>query len=253
MPFRALIVGCVSLLGCSSADPLHSPLRSYEPQIDVQTPETPVLTQAAVEAESARNSVWSLFNRVRGDEYALDHVARRVDSPKRVKCDPSQFQLYKGTNVTYAGPVRVVPAFVERLARFEHIVNQVAVEVYGRAPKSLIHAGAYSCRTSRNRNSRLSEHALGNALDVVGFNFARVPKAQLADTPKSVQGPFKVTVLSHWSAERTEQGRMHREFLRRLTAEVVAQGVFRVALGPSHPGHKDHLHFDMSPWNYVRL
>lgn len=253
MKFRSLVVGCVSLFGCSSADPLHAPLRSHEPQAELDTPGAAVLAQAAGNAQSAHNSVWSVFNRVRGDEYALDAIARRVDSPKRVKCNPSQFQLYKGTNVTYAGPVQVDPAFVARLVRFEHVVNEVALEVYGRAPKSLLHAGAYSCRTSRNRRSRLSEHALGNALDVVGFNFTRVPKPQLADTPKVVHGPFKVTVLQHWNAERTEQGRMHRAFLRRLTSELVDQGVFRVALGPSHPGHKDHLHFDMSPWNYVRL
>lgn len=196
--------------------------------------------------------VWSAFNQLRGDAYALDDIGRRVDTTK-VKCDPASFQTYKGKGVPYAGSVMVDPAFIERLERFEAIVNQVALEVYGRTPTRLLHAGAYSCRTSRNRQSRLSEHALGNALDVVGFSFPYATKAQRADLPKLLHGAFKVTVRQHWSAEKSELGRLHRDFLRKLARAVVDADVFRVALGPSHPGHGDHLHFDMSPWHYVNL
>lgn len=196
---------------------------------------------------------WLGFNRARGDAYPLDNVARRLEPKTRVRCDPKALVAYKGSSVTYAGQVHVDPAFVERLKRFEEVVVDVSQEVYGRAPAKLIHAGAYSCRTSRNRSTRISEHALGNALDVVGFSFTGVSKAQRETTPPLARGSFRVSVAQHWNAERSEVGRLHRHFLRTLADRVVEAGVFRVALGPSHPGHADHLHFDMSPWTYTNL
>ncbi len=198
-------------------------------------------------------SPWAWFNRWRGDTYPLDSLERRVEPRSTPRCDPSALERYAGTTVRYAGGVLVEPAFVERLTRFEAIVNEVAIEVYGRPPSRLVHAGAYACRKSRNRATRLSEHALGNALDVVGFNFNPASKVQRSTTPPSIRGAFRVTVGQHWQAERTELGRLHRHFLRTLADRVVAEDVFRVALGPSHPGHSDHLHFDMSPWNYTHL
>lgn len=253
MNFAAIVTACVAVLSCSSAEPPFAGL--WNTATDVRLASRPTEPHASFvpEPQVTASTAWSVFNRLRGDHYALDDVARRVESKKHVKCDPSGFQLYKGRVLPYAGAVTVDPAFVERLVRFEAVVNQVALEVYGRTPNRLVHAGAFSCRTSRNRASRLSEHALGNALDVVGFSFPRATKAELEQTPTSPRGPFKVTVFQHWNAERTEQARMHRDFLRKLASAVVQADVFRVALGPSHPGHADHLHFDMSPWNYVHL
>jgi hypothetical protein len=192
-------------------------------------------------------------NSLRGDAYALDDVGRRLEPKSRVKCNPSALESYKGTSLQYAGSVLVDPAFKERLERFERIVDEVALEVYGRPPSRLLHAGAYSCRPSRTRATRLSEHALGNALDVVGFSFSRATGAQKATAPRLAQHTFRVTVGQHWNAERSEVGRLHRTFLRTLADRVVEADVFRVALGPSHRGHSDHLHFDMSPWTYTHL
>jgi hypothetical protein len=246
----AILVAC-AMVSCSTADPLH--LQSFRLASEVQT-STPVASVApATQPNSGRGAPWSWFNALRGDAYALDDVVRRLEPKARVKCDPALLTSYKGKNIAYAGSVLVDPAFVERLARFEGIVNEVALEVYGRVPSKLLHAGAFSCRTSRTRDSRLSEHALGNALDVVGFSFNRATKAQKDTTPKLAMGYFKVTVGQHWNAERSEASRLHRHFLRTLAERVVVADVFRVALGPSHPGHGDHLHFDMSPWNYTHL
>lgn len=213
-----------------------------------------VTPQAHVSSSTAPSlSPWSWVNSLRGDAYALDDIARRLEPKSRVKCDPSAFKTYKGSSVVYAGSVLVDPAFQERLERFERIVNEVAVEVYGRAPSRLLHAGAYSCRSSRTRSTRLSEHALGNALDVVGFSFKGATGPEKAAAPRLARHAFRVTVGQHWNAERSEVGRLHRTFLRTLADRVVGSDVFRVALGPSHRGHSDHLHFDMSPWTYTHL
>jgi hypothetical protein len=204
-------------------------------------------------SEPEVSSPWAWLQGLRGERYALDDIARRLDANTAVTCDASALQKYKGTNLAYAGSVLVDPAFVARLTRFEAIVNEVAIQIYGRTPSKLVHAGAYACRKSRNRATRLSEHALGNALDIVGFSFAGATKAQRGAAPKAAQGAFKVTVSRHWDAERSDASRLHRQFLRTVAERVVEADVFRVALGPSHPGHADHLHFDMSPWNYTHL
>lgn len=239
---------CTTL--CCTARP-HQTLRGEAPGNVTVMRSSPARSKV-IEREVAPGS-WLTFNRWRGDAYPLDEVARRLAPKARVQCDPKALVSYKGSSVAYAGQVLVDPAFVERLKRFEEIVAELSQEVYRRAPAKLIHAGAYSCRTSRNRTTRISEHALGNALDVVGFSFTGVSKAQREATPPLARGSFRVSVSQHWNAERSELGRLHRHFLRTLADRVVDAGVFRVALGPSHPGHSDHLHFDMSPWTYTNL
>ncbi len=248
-PWGALVVVC-GLMSCCTAEPHQAPATRVPSELE------DVSRDALSVPDSSRirlSSTWSWVNTLRGDEYPLDDIPRRVEPKTRLKCDPSAFETYKGTSVAFSGGVLVNAAFVDRLAQFETLVNEVALEVYGRTPSRLLHAGAYSCRTSRNRATRLSEHALGNALDVVGFSFNGVAKAQRPTTPAIVRGGFRVTVSQHWDANRTEAGRLHRTFLRRLADQVVVSDIFRVALGPSHPGHADHLHFDMSPWSYSHL
>lgn len=266
MSFRplTLVVAC-GLAGCSTSDLSVQPFRAAaltEPRHNAPLDPAPRSLQSGLRSSAVEEvgqepvgmgSPWSWLTHLRGDGYALDDIGRRLDPKATVKCDASALRTYKGTSVAYAGSVLVDPAFTERLARFETIVNRVALDVYGRPPSRLLHAGAYACRKSRNRSTRLSEHALGNALDVVGFSFAPATKAQRATTPKHAQGAFRVTVGQHWNAERSELGRLNRQFLRALADEVVDADVFRVVLGPSHPGHGDHLHFDMSPWNYTHL
>jgi hypothetical protein len=247
---RAVLIAACGLSSCCTAEPHQVPAARVPSELE------DVSRGSVSEPNGSRinfSSTWSWVNILRGDEYALDDIPRRLEPKARLKCDPSTLDTYKGTSVVFSGGVLVNAAFIDRLVQFEALVNEVALEVYGRTPNRLLHAGAYSCRTSRNRTTRLSEHALGNALDVVGFSFNGVAKAQRATTPAIVKNGFRVTVGRHWNAERTDAGRLHRTFLRRLADETVAREIFRIALGPSHPGHADHLHFDMSPWNYTHL
>ena len=57
--------------------------------------------------------------------------------------------------------------------RFERVVVRIAQQTYGRASAVLRNAGAYVCRPVRSSTvQRWSEHAFGNAVDVVGFDFS---------------------------------------------------------------------------------
>lgn len=83
--------------------------------------------------------------------------------------------------------------------------------------------GTYSCRTRNNRpGARLSEHAVGRAIDIAGFTL--------------VNGR-KVTVLQNWG--KGPQG----AFLDQIWQK--ACGSFTTVLGPqSDRFHKDHFHLD---------
>jgi hypothetical protein len=203
---------------------------------------------------SSGPNFWARWNAFRGDAYALDEIDRFVDpaAKKRPPCDPSAMVTYRGETLRYqGGAVTVSAPFRERLARFEQVVAEVATETYGRAPSRIIHFGAYACRVSRNRSQRLSEHALGNAIDIVGFDFRALGKDQALHLPKQLRGPLQVRVAKHWYDSGKPPADVHSRFLRTLTERLRERGdVFRGMIGPSRRDHADHLHLDVSPWRY---
>jgi hypothetical protein len=206
-------------------------------------------------ASLSRNELWAAWNSLRGDAYALDDVERSVDPQSHLGCHPEALVLHRGLLVPYHGAVQVDPAFVDRLVRFERLVVEVAKDIYGRAPAKLRHVGAYSCRPTRQRSQRLSEHALGNAIDVIGFDFARAARAEplVAGLPSALSKPFQVRIARHWAPRDTSlAAAAHARFLHTLAARLGDRSdVFRGMIGPSRRDHADHFHFDMSPWRYV--
>jgi len=203
----------------------------------------------------SRSELWAAWNSLRGDAYALDPIDRVIDHGARVECDARGLVDHRGQLVPYQGAVRVDPAFRERLVRFEQVVLDVAIEVYGRAPARVRHFGAYVCRSTRNRTYRISEHALGNAIDVAGFDFARAKHQQplAAGLPRELRGPFQIRVARHWNASSSSAvAAVHARFLHELAERLGDRSdVFRGMIGPSRSDHSDHFHFDMSPWRYV--
>jgi len=203
----------------------------------------------------ARSEAWARWNAAHDDAYALDGVDRWLDDGERPACAKASVVAYRGTSLRYSGPVFVNPAFQERLARFEVVVAEVSREVYGREPRRLRHLGAYNCRSVRTIHHLLSEHALGNALDVMGFDFGPATKATplAPGLPQALRYPFEVRVRKHWAAT-SSLGQTHARFLATLTARLALRpDIFRSMFGPGHGGHDDHLHLDVSPWRYVDL
>jgi len=181
--------------------------------------------------------------------YPLDHVSREYAG----RCPEVGLVRYRGTSIRFARPVRVYSGLVPHLARLERLVGEVALRHYGRAPSRLLHRGAYNCRAIRIDARQLSEHGLGNALDVRGFRFGRLPAdAELpAGEPRRLRHGFEVTILEHWRARRGLAAR-HAAFLADLRRELERRPeMFRGMLGPRFPGHRDHLHFDMAPWSLI--
>lgn len=105
-------------------------------------------------------------------------------------------------------------------------VVQPAARLYLGAPVVEIDSGSYACRTrNHRRGAPLSEHAFGNAVDVMAFT--------LADGRR-------VTIRGGWNGDAAERG-----FLRE--AFVGACERFTTVLGPGSDGyHDDHFHMDLA-------
>lgn len=188
--------------------------------------------------------------------YPLDDVSRWVASGSKLPCESEQLELvsYKGERLKYDRPLRVHPAFAAQLASFESIVEQVALEHFGRVPRRIVHYGSFACRPVRGRPELISEHALGNALDVAGFDFAPLSRklAKTSALDKRHKRAFQVRLDKHWR----DDGKSAAEsaFLHALAQRIVARpDVFRVVLGPGYPGHHNHFHLDYAPYRLIGL
>lgn len=125
-------------------------------------------------------------------------------------------------------PALMTCPLAQSLAEFERdVVQPAAQRHFNRPVAQIIHYGAYVCRAQTGRASRLSEHGMGRAFDIGGFELA---------------GNIRISVKDHWR-ERGPRGAFLRE---------VAQGAcrhFNLVLTPkSDAAHQDHFHFDIGRW-----
>ena len=144
-------------------------------------------------------------------------------------------------------------AFVPKLEELDAVVAEVALAHYGRLPAKLRHFGALACRRVRGSHSRLSEHALGNAIDLSGFGFTRLKRGEIAppELPIELHKAFEVSIEKHWDGGASPVEALHQRFLHALVERVRDDDVFRGVIGPGREGHANHLHFDQSPWGYA--
>jgi len=208
-------------------------------------------------AVTASSCTLADFNQLNRDPYALDSVARTPPA-SGPRCQPESLVRYRGMWLTLEPPSNVAPAFAPRLERFEELLVQIGQQVYGRAPKRLLHAGTYACREVADRSARLSEHALGNAIDVTGFYFPALAsdrKGTNAELPARLRAAFTVTVFRDYAApvRSTPVSQYHQRFFALLRQALSDRDLFRGVIGPPDPAHLSHFHLDMAPWAYRRI
>ncbi len=125
--------------------------------------------------------------------------------------------------------IQVAPASLmacpvaESLARWmTETVAPEAESQFQTAPTKLLIGTSYQCRDQRN-GAKLSEHALGNGVDVMGFEFAKRSPLAIASQPEN-------------SPEANFQSAVQK----------AACPIFNTVLGPgSDADHGDHLHLDL--------
>jgi hypothetical protein len=125
--------------------------------------------------------------------------------------------------------VKVVPASLmgcpaaESIARWmSDVVAPEAERQFQTAPTKLLIGTSYQCRDQRN-GEKLSEHAFGNGLDVMGFEFAK-------------RAPLTIGSHADSSPEEAFQSAIRK----------AACPIFNTVLGPgSDADHGEHLHLDL--------
>ena len=129
-----------------------------------------------------------------------------------------------GASVELLPPAELNCAMAEASAHFmRDSVLPVARELLKANVTAVHQASAFVCRP-RHDGSKISEHAFGNALDIVGFT--------LNDGTRVDVGPDAAATQAR--------------FLARLRA--AACGPFKTVLGPgSDAAHDTHFHFDLEP------
>jgi hypothetical protein len=130
--------------------------------------------------------------------------------------------------IAWNHPAEMSCALATRLDSFEReIVQPAAQRHFGRPVVRIHHYGAYTCRNENGGHGRLSQHALGNAIDIGAF--------ELADGTR-------IAVETDWRGRGPR-----RDFLRE-----VAKGAcryFSVVLTPASDAlHRNHFHLDVGPW-----
>jgi hypothetical protein len=130
--------------------------------------------------------------------------------------------------IVWNRPAEMSCSLATRLDGFERdIVQSAARRHFGRPVVLIHHYGAYACRSENGGDGRLSQHAVGNAIDIGGF--------ELSDGTR-------IVVETDWRG----RGRRH-DFLHE-----VAQGAcryFNVVLTPSSDAfHRNHFHLDVGPY-----
>jgi len=113
--------------------------------------------------------------------------------------------------------------YAEILARWvSDVVRPRSSEHFQSAPTKLLIGTSYQCRDQRSGSKR-SEHAFGNGVDVMGFEFDKRP-------------PLTITSQPEGSPEAAFQSAIQKD----------ACQIFTTVLGPgSDADHGDHLHLDM--------
>ncbi len=162
--------------------------------------------------------------------YALDDFPRHPELAA-TGCPDVPLVDYVGEPIAWRPAFRVTPVFVPSVRALDALIAETSRDVYGRAPTTLLSASGYRCTTVRGRPERISEHALGNAIDVRGI---------VLDEENTT------TVRDHWYSHPGDDPR-HARFWRLLVTRAHERGLFRGIIGPPRADHLDHLHFDQSP------
>lgn len=133
-----------------------------------------------------------------------------------------------GGVVGLSQPAEMSCSLALAVTRFEDDdIQALAQRYFHQKLTRLDHMGAYSCRTVRDSKGRMSEHAIGHAIDISGF--------VLADGTK-------ITVENDWFSTGPK-----RDFLRDVAKAACER--FAVVLTPNYNlDHYNHIHADLSKW-----
>jgi len=143
-------------------------------------------------------------------------------------CGIDEAVKYKAAGAPLNRPLLLACPTAISLADFETlVVGPAAKSTLGHPVTLVTSAGSYDCRGQRSDHpERLSEHALGRAVDITGF---------------TLDDGSRITIQKNWWGKDERA-----EFLHKVAAGACK--LFSVVLTPkSNRLHHDHLHLDNGP------
>jgi hypothetical protein len=214
--FVGLLASSAGCGGCAAPSPGPADVRPDPPR-----PATPVIPAVdALAALGARVRPWS-------------PPAGPRDAGLTCAVADGVLVLRGPTGVRYPRPLRLAGAFALRVARFESIVQEEAMRVFGRRIVQIDHYGTYVCRTIAGSNAT-SEHALGDAIDVAGF---------------VLQNGRHIRVERDFVRGGQPARKPAGDFLARVVRRAREERVFGTILTPDYDiHHANHLHLDGRDW-----
>lgn len=147
------------------------------------------------------------------------------------------------TPVTVSPPAVVNCALAAAAVRWmDTKVQPLAREEFGEPVVQVRNAASYVCRRRNNRkNGRLSEHALGNALDLSSFT---LKSGRTVTVLKGWRGQKDDSLVEEVVTKLVERSTPESRFLKQ--AHAGACSVFSTILGPdADKYHVDHFHLDL--------
>ncbi|HEX2137434.1 MAG TPA: extensin family protein [Microvirga sp.] len=218
-----LLLAAVTSAGVS-AQPVSAPLPPPRP--DRRAPPEPAAKPAPAETGPAPAAAAAADAAACGDRLArlgvrfeerpaIRENACSVDDPVLVSGLPDGLEVKP--------PALMTCPLAEALARWTlDTLTAEADRLLQTAATGLLIGTSYECRQQRS-GAKLSEHAFGNGVDVMGFEFEK-------------RSPIAVGSHPEGSPEAEFQAAVHKG----------ACAVFTTVLGPgSDAAHGDHLHLDM--------
>ena len=139
------------------------------------------------------------------------------------------------TGIKYTPPLQIDCSFAAELPAIELAIQKQAERELGQPIAKITTFGTYSCRSKRGGvNGNLSEHAVGNAIDIGGF----APRRGRPITVKRDYLPFE------------EPPHAQSRFLRGVFQALRGEEGFTHVIGPeTRADHQDHIHVDRgSSW-----
>lgn len=186
--------------------------------------------------------------------YALDALPRAASEYRETPCPKVDTTYYSGTFVRYEPEAIVYPELIHKMEITESIAAELGQSFYGRAPSHILLMGSYQCRKMRNDQRNISEHALGNALDIAGFIFPAIgPQSLPQGAPLELAQAQRITVVKHWKGT-DPVSQIHQLFLQTWVQRLIdTPNLYRVILGPGYPGHHNHIHVDHAPYRLISV
>ncbi len=163
------------------------------------------------------------------------------------------------SGLQYRPPIRVSCAFARALPAVERVLQETATELLGERIEVARTMGSYGCRTIQSTRSpgRLSEHAVGNAIDVGEWWTRRVMNPHPTPLPAARgegglnphptplpaargEGGLKAVVVRDFRGAGPEGA-----FLRALAERLRASGTLERLLDPDYDSaHRNHFHLE---------